>query len=348
MSASEGTRIRSLAAMARALGRSEALFGLLETAAEEIARTIGAASVSISRVEAGSMRVRTLVNVGDLGPREERWPEDEYYDLDEYVGMDALLALNNWRGDLEDPTTTDAERSLLHEVGKGSSLGAPVIVDGELWGEVWATRHRGVAPFDETEEAYVEALIAILAGAISRCLREESLERLAFEDPLTGLANRRALDEQAAAVFDIGPGVRRTITVVTLDINRLKEVNDSLGHVQGDQLIQSVARALRKSFSSLPGSLVARVGGDEFTVLVPGHDAGAVVALTDELCLRTWKFGTGAGVSCGAATAVVSAGGAITPHDLFSAADRAQYVAKRARLTATVVTNLGDVLADHD
>jgi len=348
MSASEGTRIRSLAAMARALGRSDGLLRLLETAAEEIARTIDAASVSISRMESGSMRVRTLVNVGDLGPIEERWPENEYYDLDEYVGRDVLLALHNWRGDLEDPSCTDAERSLLRAVGKGSSLGAPVLVDGELWGEVWATRHVGVAPFDETEEAYVEALIAILAGGISRCLREESLERLAFTDPLTGLANRRALDQGAAAAFDIGAGVHRPVTVVTIDINRLKEVNDSLGHTQGDLLIQSVARALRKSFTSLPGSLVARVGGDEFTVLVPGQGAAAVVALTDELCLRTWRPGTGAGISCGAATAVISAGDEITPHDLFAAADRAQYVAKRAQLTSTVVTTVGDVFADRD
>jgi diguanylate cyclase (GGDEF)-like protein len=130
--------------------------------------------------------------------------------------------------------------------------------------------------------------------------------------------------------------------VLTVDINRLKEVNDTLGHVAGDQLIQSVAKALRTAFSRLPGSLVARVGGDEFTVLVADHDADAVVAVADELCLRTWEFGTGAGISCGAATAVLTQDTELTPHDLFSAADRAQYVAKRGLLTSTVVTRLDD------
>ena len=343
MPADEGTRIRSLAAMARALGRSEALFRMLEVAAEEIRRTIDAASVSISRVEAGTMRVRTLVNVGDLGPREERWPQDEYYDLDEYVGMDVIRGLTSWRADVEDPDCNLAELRLLREVEKGSSLGTPLMVDGQLWGELWSTRHVGEPPFDATEEAYVEAMIAILAGAISRCLREESLEQLAYQDPLTGLANRRALDERAAEAFDVAPGVHRALTVVTVDINRLKEVNDTLGHVAGDQLIQSVAKALLKAFSRLPGSLVARVGGDEFTVMVAGHESREVVAVADELCLRTWEFGTGAGISCGAATAVLTPGTAVTPHDLFAAADRAQYVAKRARLTATVVTHLDDV-----
>ena len=343
----EGTRIRSLAAMARALGRSEALFPMLEIAAEEIRRTIDAASVSVSRIESGTMRVRTLVNVGDLGPREERWPAEEYYDLDQYVGMDVVRGLENWRGHADDPDCNAHERALLAEVEKGSSLGAPLVVDGQLWGEVWSTRHVGDRPFDDVDEAYVDASIAILAGAISRSQREESLEQLAYQDPLTGLSNRRALDERAAQAFAVPPGVQRTLTVVTVDINRLKELNDTLGHVAGDQLIQSVAKALLKAFSRVPGSLVARVGGDEFTVMVSGHDPGEVVTVADELCQRTWQFGTGAGVSCGAATAVLTADGPWTPHDLFAAADRAQYVAKRARLSSTVVTNLGDVLADR-
>jgi diguanylate cyclase (GGDEF)-like protein len=341
MARTEGTRIRSLAAMARALGTSEALFAMLERAAEEIRRTIDAASVSVSRVEPGTMRVRTIVNVGDLGPREERWPLDEYYDLDEYVGMDVIKGLENWTGNVEDPDCNPAELALLEEVEKGSSLGSPLMVDGQLWGEVWLTRHVGDVPFDAVDEAYVEALIAILAGAVSRTNREESLEQLAYEDPLTGLANRRALDERAADAFDLAPGGTRTITVVAVDINRLKELNDTHGHVAGDHLIQSVAQALRKSFSQLPGSLVCRVGGDEFTVMVPGHEPAAVVAVADDLCRRTWQLGVGAGVSCGAATAVLHAGGSLAPRDLFAAADAAQYEAKRGGLDSTVVTALG-------
>ncbi|MGZ4436662.1 MAG: diguanylate cyclase domain-containing protein [Nocardioides sp.] len=343
----EGTRIRSLAATARALGGSEALFPMLEIAAEEIRRTIDAASVSVSRVELGTMRVRTIVNVGDLGPREERWPQDETYGLDEYVGMDVIRGLESWTGDLEDPDCNANERALLLEVEKGSSLGAPLMVDGQLWGEVWSTRHVGDRRFDDVDEAYVEALIAILAGAISRSMREESLEQLAYQDPLTGLANRRALDERATQAFDVAPGASRTLTVVTVDINRLKELNDTAGHVAGDQLIQSVAKALLKAFTRLPGSLVARVGGDEFSVMVSGHDPAEVVSVADELCARTWRFGPGTGVSCGAATAVITAGTAWTAHDLFAAADRAQYVAKHGRLSSTVVTDLDDVLAER-
>ena len=338
--AGEEMRIRSLAGMARALGRSEALFRLCELAAEETRGAIRAASVSVSRVEPGSMVVRTIVNVGELGPNEVRWPEDETYTMDEFVNLELVVDdLQVWSADVDDPDCDPTELRLLTELGKGSSLGAPIVVDGQLWGEFYATRMRGEPGFDVDDIAYLEALIAILGGAISRSLREESLEQLAYRDPLTGLLNRRALDEHAAHAFDVAPGSTRTVTVVAVDINGLKEVNDSLGHVAGDQLIQSVGRALNLAFSRLTGSLVARVGGDEFTVLVSGHDPSQVIQIADRLCQHTWRFGRGAGISCGAATATVSRDVGFAPSDLFAAADRAQYVAKHGRLSSTVMAD---------
>ena len=335
----EETRIRSLASMARALGRSESLFRLLETAAEEAQVAIDASSVSVSRLVPGTLTVRTLINVGELGPDEQRYPDDETYEMQEFANLELVLSeLQIWVADVRDPELDPVERRLLDRLGKGSSLGAPIIVDGHLWGEFYATRHVGEPSFDRNEIAYLEALIAILAGAISRSLREESLEQLAYQDPLTGLPNRRALDEHANRVFDVPTGGSRTVTVVQVDINRLKEVNDTLGHVVGDQLIQSVGRALLAGFSGLPGSLVARVGGDEFTVLVSEHAPSTVLQVSDRLAQRTWKFGRGAGVSCGAASAILGPGTSLNPSTMFAAADRAQYIAKHGRLASTVMS----------
>lgn len=338
--ASEELRIRSLAALARALGRSEALNRLLEIAAEEARGAMRAASVSISRLVPGTLTVRTIVNVGRLGPDEVRWPENETCAVDEFASL-ALVAdgLQTWAWSLDDPETPDSERELLATLGKGSSLGAPIVVDGRLWGELYATREVGDPDFDDIDAAYLEALLAILAGAVSRALREESLEQLAYRDPLTGLLNRRALDEHAAEAFDVPAGQTRTVTAVTVDINRLKQVNDTLGHVAGDQLIQAVARDLDHAFAPLTGALVARVGGDEFTVLVTGSDPSAAVRTSNELCRRTWAFGQGAGVSAGAASLVVTPGTVVMPADLFAAADRAQYVAKHGRLATTVMAD---------
>ena len=340
MPAVQETRIRSLADMARALGRSEELFRLLEIAAEEARLSLDAASVSVSRLEPGTMTVRTIINVGDLGPTEERWPDNEVYAMEEFGNLAQLAQeLRAWRASLDDPTSDPRERLLLAELGKHCAIGSPIIVDGQLWGEFYATRSAGQQDFGSLDMSYMEALMAILGGAISRSLREESLEALAYRDPLTGLLNRRALDERAAQAFEVAPGVRSTNTVVSLDINRLNQVKDTLGHLAGDQLIQSVARSMSTEFGRLSGTLVARVGGDEFTVLANGHDPVAVVEIADRLCQRTWRFGSGAGVSAGAATVTVTHGTTLTPHRVFAAADRAQYVAKHGRLSSTVVAD---------
>ena len=200
------------------------------------------------------------------------------------------------------------------------------------------TRPRRRPAFDDADSAYLDALLAILGAALSRHEREESLQRLAYRDALTGLLNRRALDEHARAVFRVEAGWGRTVTAVTLDVNRLKLVNDTLGHFVGDQLIAAVARDLHRAFAGLSDALVTRVGGDEFTVLVNGVEPARVVAITDDLCARTWPFGPGAGVSAGAASVRLTGVCDPAPGDLFAAADRAQYVAKHGRLTTTVVS----------
>ncbi len=351
MPSDEFTRIRSLAALARDTGRSAGLNEIIEVAAEGARRAISAASVSVSRLEPGTGIVRTLLNVGELGPTEERWPKDENYNSDDFNCLSMITSGGemSWTAVLNDPTADPREIELLLELGKGCSMGAPLVVDGALWGEFFATRNVGEAPFGTDETAYLEALTAILAGGISRALREESLEKMAYHDPLTGLANRRALDERAEWAFDHADGPARPVTVVMADINGLKKVNDAQGHMVGDQLIKAVASAMRMHFSHLPGTLVARVGGDEFTALVVGHDPAAVLQIADDLCGLTWNLGSApASLSCGAATSMVGKGTATNPTELFSAADRAQYVAKRGRLRTTVLADdLPSQLADE-
>lgn len=336
--ADEPGRIRSLAAMARALGQSNTLERLLELSAERARVALGAASVSVSRLEPGGMCVRTVVNVGELGPHEVRWPENETYEMSEFVDLDLRVdELVSWTWSLDDPGIPDQERELLTELGKACSLAAPLTVDGRLWGEFYATRGHGAPRFDQDDVAYLEALVAIIGAAVSRATREESLEQLAYHDPLTGLPNRRALDEAASRAFALPPGARREVVVVAVDINGLKRVNDQHGHLAGDQLIKTAATELLRSFSRLPGALVTRVGGDEFTVLVSDRPLAKVVEVADALSRQEWEYGAEAGLSCGAAGVVLSADVALTPSELFAAADRALYVAKRKQLRSTVV-----------
>src|SRR5215218_6297548 len=88
----DDARIRSLAAAARALGRSAQLNTMVEIAAEEARKALNAASVSISRLEPGTGAVRTLINVGMLGPTEHRWPLDEIYHLDDFRQLQSVVS----------------------------------------------------------------------------------------------------------------------------------------------------------------------------------------------------------------------------------------------------------------
>lgn len=166
--------VTALAAMARALSRPLPLFGVLELAAEEACDALHAASVSISEVEAESGRTRTIINVGILGPGETRWPYDETYSIDEVSKLSRLVKdLVPWTADIADPACDPFEAELLRSLDKGSAMAAPILVDGGIWGEMYLTRHRGRHPFDGGDVAYVEVLMAVVGGAISRSLRDE-------------------------------------------------------------------------------------------------------------------------------------------------------------------------------
>jgi diguanylate cyclase (GGDEF)-like protein len=325
--ASDFDRIQSLAVMARALGRSAELRPLLETAAEEALLALRAASVSVSQVEAGTGTIRTIINVGDLGPQEERWPLHEVYGLHDYRQLAAVVEdLRTWTASVDDPASDRKEVELLRSLGKGTALAVPMIVDGVLWGEFYATRHVGALSFAEIDSAYCEALVAILAGAISRARQEEVLGQLAYRDALTGLVNRRGLDEAAAQAMIIAAGTTRSVTVVMADVNGLKLVNDAVGHDAGDRVLRAVSGILQRHIGALHGSLIARIGGDEFAALVPGQSVDRVMDAALGACEAAQLLPYGAGLSCGVASTSDHPGS--SAGDLFRAADRAQYLAK--------------------
>jgi diguanylate cyclase (GGDEF)-like protein len=327
----DAARIRSLAVMARALGRSARLETIIEIAAEEAVTALQAATVSVSRLEPGTGGIRTVINAGFLGPGEHRWPEDEIYRLEDYGQLTSVVEdLRGWTADVDDPLADPAEAELMVKYGKSSALSSPLIVDGVLWGEFYATRLVGAPSFTDGDLAYTEALAAIVAGAVSRALREEDLQRLAYRDALTGLANRRALDDAAARHVS-----GQTLNVVIIDVNGLKTVNDTFGHDEGDRVIQGIASILQRTFGALPGSLVARMGGDEFAVVVPGHAVARVTAAAWTACAAADELPQGVGISCGIAAAGPDDEGVVA--ELFRAADAAQYLAKRAGGSRVVV-----------
>ena len=144
--------------------------------------------------------------------------------------------------------------------------------------------------FDATSADFVKTIANTLAAALERRQAEERLLRLAQFDALTGLPNRHLyLDRLAQSLID-AEREKRSVAVLFVDLDRFKDVNDTLGHDIGDQVLCLMAERLRAAVR--PGDTVGRLGGDEFTVtlahLARVDDVAAVtrkiVALLAEPC----------------------------------------------------------------
>jgi diguanylate cyclase (GGDEF)-like protein len=158
-------------------------------------------------------------------------------------------------------------------------------------------------------------------------------QRAALEDPLTGLGNRRAL-EQALAEVAAGDHDDRPTSLLVVDLDHFKAVNDRHGHPVGDQVLAALADALRGAARS--EDLVARIGGDEFVVLARRTDAenGAALAQRIQAAVEGLRVSTPDGdtVRLGASVGVGTTDATTTAQDLLEAADRAMYASKRRRL----------------
>ena len=116
--ADDTARIQSLAAMARALALSVRLDQMVELAAEEALKALGASSVSISCLKPGTGALHTMINVGELSPTEVRLPTDEVYQFDDYPQARALVSdLRVWITQADDPDGDPGEVALLRKLG---------------------------------------------------------------------------------------------------------------------------------------------------------------------------------------------------------------------------------------
>ena len=312
-----------------AVDRLDALFPLAADLAVGVLRT---SSASVGRIEHEHGVLRILRNAGDLADWEEPAPADETYDLAAFPLLATTPeAARPWSADLQDPAGA-GHHDLLIRMGMQCSVSVPIVVGSTVWGEVGGARRAGLPRFAPGDIAAGETFAGLLAAAITRISERDELRDLAYRDALTGLGNRRAVDERLDLLFS-QPSMPRAVSVILCDVDGLKGVNDRFGHDAGDRLLREVALLLSQAAGRFPGSLAARLGGDEFCLLIEGESEEAVQAATDRLEGAALELPMGAGLSCGWATAAGRPGDAATAtmaaRALLRLADAAQYRSKR-------------------
>jgi diguanylate cyclase (GGDEF)-like protein/PAS domain S-box-containing protein len=207
------------------------------------------------------------------------------------------------------------------------SVAAPILVGGGLWGNVGAiSRTRGaLAQGAEERLAEFAALVGIaIAGADARAL----LAHQASTDALTGVANRRAFEVRLFAEMASAVARGTDLSVVLVDLDHFKDVNDTHGHAVGDRVLCELAR--RMLAASRATDLVARVGGEEFAIVLPGADLATATDVADRVRAAVGGRAFGAAgrrtISAGVATRTDEEDAA----DLLRRVDRRLYAAKAA------------------
>jgi len=176
-----------------------------------------------------------------------------------------------------------------------------------------------------------DCLLVAGRDVTSELAAEEQLLSKAYYDPLTGLPNRTMAEERLGRTVESPPREGRRTAVLFIDLDRLKAINDSLGHRAGDEVLVATARRLRDSLR--PKDFLARFGGDELVAVLEVHDEEEAVRIGQRLLEGLWRPLDVAGttvyptVSIGIA---VSDDNTRQPWDLVRFADVAMYRAKRS------------------
>lgn len=256
--------------------------------------------------------------------------------------------INDLQEYLREHPLSQSTRVALDE-GIRSSLTCPLVAQGKRVGFVFFSSHEPRT----YSERHVE-LLMMIAGQLSLVVEKgrlyaalldtktaleaanQTLSQVARIDGLTGVPNRRSMDELLDVAWRRAVRHRLPLSVILVDIDHFKDFNDRYGHVEGDRCLQRVAEAMRGALRR-PDDFLARYGGEEFLAFPAASTAEMAAQLAHQLRERVERLTVAVAdtaqpvrVTISAGVAGVDPAGAGSVTDLIESADRALYAAKAA------------------
>ena len=229
----------------------------------------------------------------------------------------------------------EAWRKLARFLGFRAAVAVAVATPSYSWGVLWVANAEP-GSFSHEEIQLLEEVGQLLATALERMKLRSLLEHQALTDLLTGLLNRRGFRKAGEVLLAEARAEGRELALLYLDLDRFKQINDTLGHGVGDQVLAEVGRRIKEVLP--PDALVGRLGGDEFAILLPGDETRArEVAL--ELVERVSEplVASGETLRIGASVGIAFyPRDARTLEELVRKADIAMYQAKRRRTRVAI------------
>jgi two-component system cell cycle response regulator len=225
------------------------------------------------------------------------------------------------------------------EVNVRSVMALPFPLDGDNWGVFLLRRTRETAKFDAADVEFASTVVRSAVAAIQRAHAIEKtsadndrLEALSQTDPLTQLVNRRALTARLTTEMERVRRYNAPLAMLVLDLDHFKMVNDTYGHLTGDDVLFGLATVLQRSVRAV--DTVARYGGEEFVIVMPETGKQGAIAFAERIRDRISSHGfplpggREIHITASIGVATFPAHGLDSAEDLFRAADAALYRAK--------------------
>ncbi len=323
------TRSRELSALHRATAAllttldPEALLGRILDAATSAIPVANKGMIHLIAQDTGQLEMRASIGYHDPRIRRIRIPGSVGYVV-KAVSEKTPLLINNCA---DDPACKPGGVDFREETQ--SAIIAPLILRNQVLGSL-SLESNELNAFDDNDLQLLVSFAATATAAIQNAQLHQEAQMMAITDDLTGLYNRRGFYELGQREVERARRFKRPLAAIMMDVDNLKQINDTYGHSTGDQVLKVVAQRCRENLRKI--DILGRLGGDEFTILLPETDMFTASSVAERV--RQYIARKPVQTSQGDVDVTISLGitratdDTTTLDDLIGRADSAMYTAK--------------------